>query len=113
MGILNGVLQLLPLPQRRPWFPIDFFFHALADDQRERAISVILSGGGFDGAEGTKAIKLNGGMTFAQDPESARQSGMPLRAIAGGEVDFTLTPQGIALEFSRISDRAKLAFDQR
>ena len=104
MGLCDGVLKLLPrLEQERLSFPIDFFFSSLAQDQEERAISVILSGGGLDGTEGTKLIKLKGGMTFAQDPESANQGGMPSRAIAGANVDFILTPQEIALKLSKIN----------
>ena len=77
MGICDGFLGLLPRPEaERLSFPIAFFFHALAHDQGERAISVVLSGRGFVGSEGTRIIKLKGGVTFAQDPETAKQRGM-------------------------------------
>lgn len=52
--------------------PIDTFLASLADDQGARAIGVILSGTGSDGAVGLRAIKAAGGVTFAQDERSAQ-----------------------------------------
>ena len=83
--------------------PIDHFLRSLAEDQGARAIGVILSGTASDGTLGLKAIKAEGGITFAQEPESARYDGMPRSAIAAGCVDFVLPPEGIANELSQIS----------
>jgi len=47
--------------------PIDLLFSTLAEDQRSRAVGVILSGSASDGTLGTKAIKAEGGINFAQD----------------------------------------------
>src|SRR5204863_72427 len=47
--------------------PIDLLFSTLAEDQRGQAIAVVLSGSASDGALGTKAVKAEGGITFAQD----------------------------------------------
>src|SRR5690606_32907561 len=79
VGILKGALTLLPRPTegRRPHLPIDFFLGALAADRANQAIGVVLSGTGSDGAEGLRAIKSAGGITFAQDPRSAKFGGMP------------------------------------
>src|SRR5262249_49962744 len=53
MSIAEGVLKLQPREQsRRPTRSIDFFFEALAQDHRERAIGVILSGTATDGTLG-------------------------------------------------------------
>lgn len=82
--------------------PIDDFFSALAEDQRTAAIGVILSGTASDGTLGLKAIKAEGGITFAQDSKSARFPDMPLSAVASGCVDFTLPPDKIAAELSRM-----------
>jgi chemotaxis response regulator CheB len=46
------------------------------------AIGVVLSGTASDGARGLAAIKEAGGVTFAEDPESAQYDGMPRAAIA-------------------------------
>lgn len=82
---------------------IDTFMRSLAADQGSNAIGVILSGTGTDGTAGLTAIKGEGGITFAQKPESAKYDGMPASAIAAGGVDFVLPPQGIAHELARIS----------
>lgn len=48
--------------------PIDSLFEALAIDQTEHAAGVVLAGGGGDGAFGLRAIRENGGVTFAEAP---------------------------------------------
>lgn len=104
MGILAGALRLLPREaHERPHLAIDFFLRSLAQEQRNEAIGVILSGTGSDGAEGLKQIKGEGGITFAQSPESAKFEGMPARAIAVDHVDFILSPEEIAQELIRLS----------
>jgi two-component system CheB/CheR fusion protein len=93
MAFLNGTLQLLePAVPRGLRQPIDFFFRSLAQDQRERAICIVLSGTGSDGTLGVRAVKGEGGMVMAQDPDSAEYDGMPRSAIATGLVDYVLPP---------------------
>jgi two-component system, chemotaxis family, CheB/CheR fusion protein len=93
MAFMNGTLQLLePTAPRGHRMPIDFFFHSLATDLRERAIGIVLSGTGSDGAHGVRAIKAEGGMVMAQNPESTEFDGMPNSAIASGLVDYILPP---------------------
>jgi len=58
----------------------------LARELQERAIGIVLSGTGHDGAQGVHAIKDGAGMVIAQSPESAEFDGMPLSAIATGLV---------------------------
>ena len=71
MAFLNGALQLMqPAAPRGQRLPIDFFFRSLAQDQHERAIGIVLSGTGSDGTLGVRAIKDEGGMVMAQNPES-------------------------------------------
>lgn len=69
---------------------IDLLFESVADSYGDRAISVILSGSGVDGADGTRAVKAKGGTTIAQSPASAAHGGMPRAARATGCVDVTL-----------------------
>jgi len=93
MAFFGGALQLLePSAPRGQRLPIDFFFRTLAQDQRERAIGVVLSGTGSDGTLGVRAIKGEGGMVMAQTPESTEYDGMPRSAIGTGLVDFELPP---------------------
>ena len=99
LGILDGRLQVITPPTLpHPRLPIDYFFRSLAADQGARAIGVVLSGTGSDGTLGLKRIRESGGLTFAQDPASARYDGMPRAAIESGWVDFTGTPEAIAAE---------------
>ncbi len=83
--------------------PVDRFFQSLAESQKEKAIGVILSGTASDGTAGLRAIKAEGGITFVQDPSSARFDGMPRSAMAAGVVDFVLPPEEIARELARLS----------
>lgn len=103
MGIAKGTLHLMARgkePARR--LPIDGFLRSLAADQNDLAIGVILSGTASDGTLGLKAIKAEGGITFAQDCQSAKYDGMPRSAAAAGCVDFVLPPKAIARELERI-----------
>ncbi|MCX5824904.1 MAG: PAS domain-containing protein [Deltaproteobacteria bacterium] len=93
MAFLNGALQLLERTSSHGMrLPIDFFFRSLAQDQRERAICIVLSGTGSDGTEGIRSIKSEGGMVMAQNPDSSEFDGMPQSAIATGLVDYVLPP---------------------
>lgn len=77
----------------KPNFPIDLFLDSLARDQRERAIAIILSGTGSDGAHGVRTIKDEGGLVLVQDPDSAKFDGMPRSAMATGLPDYVLPPE--------------------
>jgi two-component system CheB/CheR fusion protein len=91
MAFLHGRLYLSePQIFRGLRLPIDFFFRSLAQDQRERAICIVLSGTGSDGTQGLRAVKGEGGLVMAQNPESTEYDGMPRSAIATGLVDFIL-----------------------
>ena len=72
--------------------PIDFFFRSLAQDRKERAICIVLSGTGTDGSLGLKVVKGEGGMAMAQTLDSAAYDGMPRSAILTGVVDYVLPP---------------------
>ena len=74
----------------------DLLFESTAASFRERAIAVVLSGSGSDGAMGVKAIKKMGGTVIVQDQESSEFYGMPGAAQQTGAVDFILPLQEIA-----------------
>lgn len=91
MAFFNGALQLLePSVPRGQRMPIDYFFRSLAQDRREQAICIVLSGTGSDGTLGVRAIKGEGGMVIAQDPDTTEHDGMPRSAISTGLVDYVL-----------------------
>jgi two-component system, chemotaxis family, CheB/CheR fusion protein len=103
MTIDHWVLQLRDRePHRSANTTIDTFLRSLAVAHGSDAIGVILSGTASDGTLGLEAIKGEAGITFAQEPASAKYDGMPASAIASGCVDFILTPVGIAKEIARI-----------
>lgn len=89
MAYLNGSLHLFEITIARGHnLAIDFFFRSLAEELKERAICIILSGTGSDGTLGLRAIKGEGGMSIVQDPETAEFKGMPQSAIATNKVDY-------------------------
>jgi two-component system CheB/CheR fusion protein len=93
LAILNGTLQPMAPDKTAPLqLPIDYFFRSLAQDQKDRAIGIILSGTGSDGTLGLKEIKGALGMVMVQREESASYPGMPQSAIATGLVDYVLAP---------------------
>ena len=88
LAILHGILHLMdPHSQERVPLPIAYFFRSLAEDQKQRAVGIILSGTGTDGTLGLRAIKAESGMTIAQEPQAAKYQGMPSSAMAAGVVD--------------------------
>ena len=82
-----------PRAQRRA---VDVFFRSLAENQKERAIGIILSGTGTNGSAGLRFIKSEGGIVIAQDPATAAYAGMPRSAINTGMVDLVLPPHRMA-----------------
>lgn len=99
MSLVDGHLKLAPRSSTSIGnFAVDYFLTALASIYKNNAIGVILSGTASDGTLGLKAIKAEGGITFAQ--ESAEFSGMPDNAFNSGSVDFLLPPEGIAHELA-------------
>ncbi len=109
LGIKAGKLTLTPRRLSAGLhLPIDRFFEALARDRGGQALGVVLTGTGYDGTLGVRAIKSEGGLTFAQDATSEHRS-MPESAIASGCVDFVLPPEGIARELIRLGERAAAA----
>jgi PAS domain S-box-containing protein len=104
LQISGGMLQIaLRKAPKGHHLPIDHFFRSLAEDKGSGAIGIILSGTASDGTLGLKAIKAQGGITFAQDPRTAKFDGMPTNAISAGCVDFVQAPEAIAAEIGRIS----------
>ena len=99
----DDILHLTPR-ERGPTrhMPVDALFKSIAESRGDAAIGVVLSGGDSDGALGMQQIKHSGGITFAQEPASARFPSMPRSAIETGCVDFVLHPKQIAAELARL-----------
>jgi two-component system, chemotaxis family, CheB/CheR fusion protein len=104
MSISDNTLQLGPRAEGPGVpMPIDHFMRSLAEAQGDCAVGIILSGSGTDGTLGMAEIQAQGGVTFAQDENSAKYDGMPRSAIGGGCVDYVLSPKEIARELTRIA----------
>jgi two-component system CheB/CheR fusion protein len=81
---------------------VDRFLLSLADKHGERSMGIILSGTGTDGAYGVQAVREAGGITIAQDTESAKYDGMPMAAMQTGCVDLVLRPFEIGTHLQKI-----------
>jgi two-component system, chemotaxis family, CheB/CheR fusion protein len=93
LSVVGGALHVAdPVQPRGMRLPIDVLFSSLARDQADHAIGVVLSGMGSDGTLGLQAIKTQGGLTLAQQPESAQFDSMPKSAIKAGCADIVARP---------------------
>ncbi len=97
-----------PLESIGPKPSIDHFFTSLASGLGARAIAIVLSGTGSDGANGLRAVKAHGGITFAQEPSSAKYDSMPRAAMTIGGADLILPPKEIAGKLAVIALGHKL-----
>jgi two-component system CheB/CheR fusion protein len=110
LRIEKGVLHTVPRTDASGVrnMPIDDFLQSLAKDCSNMAFGIVLSGTASDGTLGLKAIKAEGGITFAQEPTSAKFDGMPRSAIAAGAVDFVLTPEAIGKQLVALGGHSYL-----
>jgi two-component system chemotaxis response regulator CheB len=74
----------------------NYLFHSVARIYGARAMGIILTGMGNDGAEGLLAMRQRGAYTLAQNQESCVVFGMPAVAIGLGAVDQVLPVDKIA-----------------
>jgi two-component system CheB/CheR fusion protein len=85
-----------PRVGQAPLFPIDSFFRSIAENEKGKAICVILSGTGTDGTLGIRAVKEEGGVVIVQDVNQAKFDGMPRSALGTGLVDMVLPVEKMA-----------------
>ena len=81
----------------------DVLFHSLAQFYGPRALGIILTGMGSDGAEGLEALHHAGGLTIAQNEQSCVVYGMPHEAVKRKAVDQVLSPEQIAAVLNRFT----------
>jgi two-component system chemotaxis response regulator CheB len=107
-----GILTLTQTPKVQFTRPsANPLFESVAACYRERAIAVVLTGAGDDGAGGIRAIKEAGGRTFVQNRHTARAFSMPQAALKTGCVDFALSLNAIApalVAFTMVRGAAQL-----
>jgi two-component system, chemotaxis family, protein-glutamate methylesterase/glutaminase len=104
LHVLDGEFRLKPISKPRGWPDvITVFLRSLTRHWGGKIIAVIVSGYDGDGAEALCGIKEAGGITIAQNLETAGHPDMPERAIASGYIDLVLSPENIARELVRIA----------
>jgi two-component system CheB/CheR fusion protein len=96
--IENNKIKLSPAAAVGPKPSINLLFNSLAEEINDRAIAVVLSGTGTDGAHGVTAIKAASGLVVVQSEATAKYSGMPNAAMDTGFVDLVLSPTEMAQE---------------
>jgi two-component system chemotaxis response regulator CheB len=78
-----------PVNRHRP--AVDVLFDSVAEVTKGKAIAVLLTGMGLDGAAGMETIKKSGAVTVAQDEASSVVWGMPRVAIEQGSANYVLS----------------------
>jgi len=111
LSIAGRLLHTVPRPVSGRNMPIDSFFRALAADRGNQAVGVVLSGTASDGTLGLQSIKAAGGISFAQEMQSAKYDSMPRSAIAAGVADFVLPPAEIARQLAAIAQSSYARLD--
>ena len=106
LTLKDGALNVVS-PRLKRNTQVDIFFASIAAVMAERAVGIVFSGYGGDGAQGCRRIKAAGGTVFAQD-SAAQVSGMPQSAQATGCVDFVLPPEKIPAELIKLIARIKI-----
>ena len=86
---------------------VDVLMHSVAQCEGDKAIGVILTGMGSDGAEGMLALRQTGALTLGQNESSALVYGMPKVAFERGAVMHQLSPLDIAQALIRAFTQTK------
>jgi two-component system chemotaxis response regulator CheB len=105
----DGTCLLTPLEPAKI-HPHDVLLKSLADSYGPRALAVVLSGSGTDGAAGTTALKNAGGIVIAQSEDTSEYPSMPQAAIAAG-ADLVLPLWEIGRVINDVARRAVAALD--
>jgi two-component system CheB/CheR fusion protein len=103
MRLTDATLELKPRSKVYGWMNIVSLFIDSLRASQHCGIAVILSGLDADGAEALRAFKHHGGITIAQEPQTASYPSMPEAAIESGAVDYVLAPKDIASQLEKIA----------
>lgn len=106
LHVLDGEFLLKPISKPHGWPDvITVFLRSLTENWAGPLVAVIVSGFDGDGAAALCGIRDVGGITIAQELDTAVQPDMPQSAIESGCINFILSPEGIALKIREIANR--------
>lgn len=94
--------SVMPLAEDHLVPSVDRLFHSLAGNAGRQTCALLLTGMGRDGAQGLKAIRNAGGLTFAQDEDSCVVYGMPKAAADLGAAQAMMNPLEMVAALKRI-----------
>lgn len=100
MVVQDGWLKLSVRGDEVKNSAVDIFFESLANDFKEKAVAIVLSGGGRDGLQGALRINEMGGKVMAQDPLTAQFNGMPQSIVDYDHPSAVLSPAHLAAEIN-------------
>ncbi|MBZ4335355.1 chemotaxis-specific protein-glutamate methyltransferase CheB [Corallococcus sp. AS-1-12] len=96
-----------PVPADKYAPSVDRLFESAAEVLGPRAVAVVLTGMGADGAQGVRAVRREGGETWAESEDTAVVYGMPKEAIATGAVSRVLALDDIGTELAALVRRRR------
>ena len=100
---LSGIAHLSDIPPVNGHRPsVDVLFKSVAEEYGNRALAVIMTGMGRDGAREIGTLQRMGGVTIAQDEESCIVYGMPKVAVEHGYIDHVVKLQDMADTIGRL-----------
>ncbi|HEY4082894.1 MAG TPA: chemotaxis response regulator protein-glutamate methylesterase [Burkholderiaceae bacterium] len=99
--LLAEVIDGPPVNRHKP--SVDVLFRSVTRAAGNKALGVILTGMGDDGATGLATLHDAGARTLAQDEASCVVFGMPREAIKAGAVDSVLSLTAIAKELQELT----------
>mgnify|MGYP005992858699 CR=1 FL=1 len=105
LGNKNTIL--LSEPEKHSFLPkpsVNELLISIANQKKEKGVGIILSGTGSDGAQGMRAINVEGGITIVQEPQSAKYNGMPVSSINDCSIDIIMEPAQIGEELLALSN---------
>lgn len=91
---------------------VDRLFESAAEVLGSRAVAVVLTGMGSDGAQGVRGVRREGGETWAESEDTAVVFGMPKEAIATGAVTRVLPLDDIGSELAALVRRRRQSSGQ-
>jgi two-component system chemotaxis response regulator CheB len=105
VGAAGGIVLTREEPDNHLRPSVSFLFRTLAETYGPRALGVLLTGMGKDGAAELKVLRDKGAITIAQDRDSSVVHGMPGEAIALGGATHVLAASAIAAALIELTGR--------